>query len=172
MTRIHPRHQIEFSRFLDQDWEDAPAFPSIDYRFDAYRQGEWMQVRHTGTLATIDGVEVISGMIELISSPHRSRTLLERLGTEMVEGETRLSDFLEEATALSSDSGVQPLLTLLRKAIRSDTLCFVRLDSRLDVTEMISARGSDTSLCSPFLIAPLRRALGGSDAPDSDEPGA
>lgn len=159
MMRIHPRDQAAFSRFLDQEWQPAPPYVSIDYRFNANRQGDWVRVRHTGGLVLLGGVPTVSGMVEIISPPQRSRTLLERMESEMIEGEFRLQDFLNGAIALSSATNAEPLLELLRKTLRADTVTLVRLDSRLDITGMTTPGGGGNAFHVGDLGGPLRQAL-------------
>lgn len=163
IMRIHPRDQAAFSRFLDQDWQPAPPYVSVDYRLNANRQGDWIRVRHTGGLIISGGVRTISGMVELISPPQRARTLLERMESEMIEGENRLRDFLNGAIALSSTPNSEPLLELLRKTLRADTVTLVRLDSRLDVTGMTTPGGGGDAFRVGDLGGPLRQALAAQD---------
>lgn len=167
IMRIHPRDQATFSRFLDQNWQPAPPYVSVDYRFNANRQGDWVRVRHTGGLVVSGGVRMISGMVELISPPQRSRTLLERMESEMIEGENRLRDFLNGAIALSSTPDSEPLLELLRKTLRADTVTLVRLDSRLDVTGMTTPGGGGDAFRVGDLGGPLRQALAAQETGDA-----
>lgn len=159
MMRIHPRDQAAFSRFLDQEWKPAPPYVSIDYRFNANRQGDWIRVRHTGGMVVSNGITMITGMVEIISPPQRSRTLLERMEGEMIEGESRLRDFLDDAIPLYGGTNAEPLLELLRKTLRADTVTLVRLDSRLDITGMTTPGGGGDAFRVGDLGGPLRQAL-------------
>ena len=162
LMRIHPRDQVVFSEFLDQDWENSSVSTTIDYRFNSNRQGNWIRLRHTAKRVERDGKVLISGIVELITPPHRSRTLLERMEKEMVEGETRLRDFLGGVNLLQENPDLRSLLAVLQKSLRADAVQLVRLDSRLDITGMHSAGGSGSahSFRARALGGPLRRALG------------
>lgn len=161
LMRIHPRDQVVFSEFLDQDWENSSVSTTIDYRFNSNRQGNWIRLRHTAKRVERDGEVLISGIVELITPPHRSRTLLERMEKEMVEGETRLRDFLGGVNLLQENPDLRSLLEVLQKSLRADAVQLVRLDSRLDITGMHSAGGSGSahSFRARALGGPLRRAL-------------
>lgn len=130
LLRVHPRDQAAFSEFIDQDWALAPSYCSIDYRIQASRKGDWMRVRHTAGLATRREGNRVSGMVEELSSPHLTRTLLERIEGELREGEARVQRFIEAAVSLDGPDPL-PLLELLRTTLRSDTVALVRLDARL-----------------------------------------
>jgi CheY-like chemotaxis protein len=169
MMRIHPRDQAAFSRFLDQDWEPAPPYVSIDYRFNANRQGDWIRVRHTGGQVTKGGETMISGMVEIISPPLRSRTLLERMESEMIEGESRLQDFLNGAIALNGSPDAEALLELLRKDLKADTVTLVRIDSRLHVTGMSTPGGGSNAFRVGDLGGALRQSLASPDGAHSGE---
>jgi signal transduction histidine kinase/CheY-like chemotaxis protein len=159
IMRIHPRDQAAFSEFLDQDWPQAPSFVSIDYRFNANRNGDWIRVRHTGGLPGVGGQTAISGLVEIISPPTRSRTLLERMEGEMIEGESRLKDFFIGAFAMSGASDSEPLLELLRKTLRAETVTLLNLDSRSDITGMITLPGGGHAFRIGDLGGALRKAL-------------
>jgi signal transduction histidine kinase/ActR/RegA family two-component response regulator len=169
MMRIHPRDQAAFSQFLDQDWQQAPSFVSIDYRFNANRHGDWIRVRHTGGLSGIGGQTAVSGLVEIISPPTRSRTLLERMEGEMIEAESRLQDFLNGAFAMSGASDPEPLLELLRKTLRAETVTLVNLDSRLDITGMVTPGGGGSAFRIGDLGGPLRKALSSLNGDSSPE---
>lgn len=130
LLRVHPRDQAAFSEFIDQNWALAPSYCSIDYRIQASRKGDWMRVRHTAGLAARRGGNRVSGMVEELSSPHLTRTLLERIEGELREGEARVQRFIEAAVSLGGPDPL-PLLELLRSTLRSDTVALVRLDARL-----------------------------------------
>lgn len=159
MMRVHPRDQAAFSLFLDQEWQPAPAYVSIDYRFNANRHGDWIRVRHTGGLSVTGGQGTISGLVEIISPPTRSRTLLERMEGEMLEGESRLEEFLSGAFAMDGTSDPEPLLELLRRTLRAETVTLVSLDSRLDITGMVTPGGGGSAFRVGDLGGPLRQAL-------------
>lgn len=168
LLRIHPRDQVVFSEFLDRDWSNGAASAVIDYRFNANRQGNWLRLRHTAKRIERDGQELISGIVELITPPHRSRTLLERMEKEMVEGETRLREFMGGVNLLQENPEVSSLLEILRKSLRSDTVLLVRLDSRLDITGMHSPGGSQ-SFRARALGSPLRQALSELSETDTED---
>lgn len=165
LLRIHPRDQVVFSEFLDQDWKNPGALATIDYRFNANRQGNWLRLRHTAKPIEREGQEWISGIVELITPPHRSRTLLERMEKEMIEGETRLREFMGGVNLLDEHPEVSSILEILRKSLRADTVLLVRLDSRLDIMGMHSPGGSQ-SFRARALGSPLRQALSETDSAD------
>ena len=169
IMRIHPRDQAAFSEFLDQDWPQAPSFVSIDYRFNANRNGDWIRVRHTGGLPGVGGQTAISGLVEIISPPTRSRTLLERMEGEMIEGESRLKDFFIGAFAMSGVSDSEPLLELLRKTLRAETVTLLHLDSRSDITGMITLPGGGHAFRIGDLGGALRKALSSLNGDPSPE---
>ena len=169
IMRIHPRDQAAFSEFLDQDWPQAPSFVSIDYRFNANRNGDWIRVRHTGGLPGVGGQTAISGLVEIISPPTRSRTLLERMEGEMIEGESRLKDFFIGAFAMSGASDSEPLLELLRKTLRAETVTLLNLDSRSDITGMITLPGGGDAFRLGDLGGAVRKALSSLNGDPSPE---
>ena len=169
IMRIHPRDQAAFSEFLDQDWPQAPSFVSIDYRFNANRNGDWIRVRHTGGLPGVGGQTAISGLVEIISPPTRSRTLLERMEGELSEGESRLKDFFIGAFAMSGASDSEPLLELLRKTLRAETVTLLNLDSRSDITGMITLPGGGDAFRLGDLGGAVRKALSSLNGDPSPE---
>mgnify|MGYP001496484252 CR=1 FL=1 len=148
LLRIHPRDQAAFSEFIDQDWTLASTYRSIDYRFSAQRPGDWIRVRHTLGGSSRRGTGRIIGLVEELSSPSLSRTLLERTECELREGELRVQRFIEAAASRAGETEVLPLLDLLRSALRCDTVALVRIDSRLSPTEGIES--SQESVAFPF----------------------
>ncbi len=160
LLRIHPRDQAAFSQFLDQDWQKAPPLVSIDYRFHAHRHGDWVRLRHTAGLSGSEGKAVVSGLVEIVSPSARSRTLLKRVEDEMLEGESRLREFLNGLFATCSSPDPEPLLELLRKTLRADTVALVNLDTRHDITDLRSPAGGGSAFRVRDIEAPLRQALG------------
>jgi len=169
MVRIHPRDQAAFSHFIDQSWTPAPPYASIDYRFNANRQGDWIRVRHTAGLVFRDGDPVVGGLIEELSSPHLTRTLLERTEGEMREGESRMRRFIDGALELSSGCDPLPLLDLIRSSLNADTVTLVHLDSRLAVTGILSSTVESATFHYKALRLPLIEALSGGRSPGSDD---
>lgn len=159
LLRIHPRDQAAFSQFLDQDWQKAPPLVSIDYRFHAHRHGDWVRLRHTAGLLSCEGKTVVSGLVEVVSPSARSRTLLKRVEDEMLEGESRLREFLNGLFTGGSSPDPEPLLELLRKTLRADTVTLVDLDARLDLVDLRTIGGDGSALRVGDIEGPLRQAL-------------
>jgi nitrogen-specific signal transduction histidine kinase/CheY-like chemotaxis protein len=139
LLRIHPRDQAAFSEFLDQDWNLAGTYVSIDYRLNAQRPGDWIKVRHTLGLASRRSDGTITGIVEELSSPNLSRTLLERTESELREAELRVQRFIEGAVAVEGQADPLPLLELLRHTLRCDSVALVRVDPGLAPTEVIES---------------------------------
>jgi signal transduction histidine kinase/CheY-like chemotaxis protein len=139
LLRVHPRDQVAFSEFLDQDWSLTATCVSVDYRLSAQRPGDWIKVRHTLGLASRRNDGSLSGIVEELSSPGLSRTLLERTESEFREGELRVQRFIEGAVALEGQTDPLPLLELLRNTLRCDSVALFRMDPVLGPTDGIES---------------------------------
>ncbi len=159
MLRIHPRDQVAFSEFLDCDGSPSSPYLSIDYRIGRSRQGDWVHVRHTIGFLSQGEERLLSGLVEELSSPNLTRTLLERSESELRDGETRTHRFIDEALDLSLGGEVQPLLDLLRQILRADTVSLVELDARFRVLGSVSSNHELSALPLSALHAPLAGAL-------------
>ncbi len=159
MLRIHPRDQAAFSEFLDRERSPAAPYLSIDYRIGRSRQGDWVHVRHTVGLLSCSEETLLSGLVEELSSPNLTRTLLERSESELRDGETRTHRFIDEALDLSFGGDVQPLLDLLRQILRADSIVLVELDARLAAVGSVSSGHESSDLPLHALHSPLVEAL-------------
>ena len=121
---IHPRDRTAFSEFLDREWEGSPC-ASIDYRFATDGMGDWRAVRHTARLSDRAEGRVLAGIVEELSSPQHSRTLLERTEGEFREGEARFSSFVRGLLGCPPHADPGPLLELVRSTLRADVAVLV-----------------------------------------------
>lgn len=159
MMRIHPRDQVAFSEFLDRERSPTAPYLSIDYRIGRSRQGDWIPVRHTAGFLVSGEERVLSGLVEELSSPNLTRTLLERSESGLRDGEARTHRFIEEALDLSCSGEMQPLLDLLRQILRADTAALVELDARLAVLDSMASNHGSSALPLGSLQASLAEVL-------------
>ncbi len=93
ISRIHPRDQAEFSRFLDEEAEPNSPPRIIDYRIKRHRLGKWLKVRHTA-VATGDRSPILSCLVENIQATDAEQTRLHALENQFKQAEDRIHRFI------------------------------------------------------------------------------
>lgn len=159
VERIHPRDRSAFSALLNRRWAPAPPYFALDYRIAPERPGDWIHVRHTLGFVERDGSPVLSGMVEELTSPNLSRTLLEHTEAELREGESHIHRFTEEVLGLVGASDPAPLLDAIRRALRADSVALVHLDDRFEITGATCSHLDTPAFPIQALRGPLARAF-------------
>lgn len=142
MSRVHPREQAAFSRFLDEKAASNRAPRIIEYRFRIDRGSQWVPVRQTA-VETGERLSTLSCLVENIQHSENDETRLDALENQFKAAEKRIHRIIGEVIQTSGEHFFENLSSGLLEALNAQAVSVYQV---APVARELFLLGSSSSL--------------------------